>query len=224
MSRNVLVIWTARSIPPALHHFEALKADVKVWVRGHTEAEVAAWLAEFVSAPIPETAGWDDSSLVTLVPDDVVVSQAAYDAVLQTAREHPEDAASGWANVDFVSPLATVMVNPVPELCTDWPELLSVPEVAASTVPIRASWSGMTLHTMPVWMWREHPIEPHYSPPGSASDHALARSLQAAGRSIWVEPRAAVMHLKVDHTRTDTGDAWKQLNLADKRVDVEVAR
>jgi hypothetical protein len=221
----VLVIWTARSIPPALHHFEALEADVKVWVRGHTEAEVAEWLADLVSSEVEQfELDIDDSSLITLVPDDVVVSQAAYDAVLQTAREHPEDAASGWANVDFVSTLATVMVNPVPELCTDWPELLTVPEVAASTVPIRASWSGMTLHTMPVWMWREHPIVPHYSPPGSASDHALARSLQAAGRSIYVDPRAAVLHLKVDHTRTDTGDAWKRLNLVDKRVDVEVAR
>lgn len=215
---QLLVIWTARNIQPALAHFHALDTR-KVWVHGHNETEVAEWMRGLVEGGgVP---GLHDHTLISLVPDDVILSQYAYDAIVGMAGVAAAfgHAASGWTNLDFVSPQGTVMTSHVPPLGDGWLDVWSIPQIVAHPGPhIEATWTGMCCHTMPAWMWREHPIVPHYSPPGCASDHALALSLQAAERKIWVPPTAMLTHLKVDHTLTDTGDAWKQLDLTDKRV------
>ena len=216
--KRLLIVWTARRIAPAIQHFAALTGTDRVWVQGHTETEVAAWITK----NLDELAAYDT---VSLCPDDAVLSQQAYDVITQTCLRHPEDASSGWANVDFTRPLATVMVEPVPEQLTeDWYTLLTVPEVVAHDGPIRATWSGMCCHTMTPELWAEHPIRPHHPQDGgAASDHALALSLQAKGRGIIVDPRAALMHLKVDHHKVDVGEAWKRLDLHTKRVTWERA-
>ena len=216
--KRLLIVWTARSIAPCRQHFASLTGTDRVWVQGHTEVEVATWITKNLDKLAPY-------DTVSLCPDDAILSQQAYDVITDTCLRHPDDAASGWANVDFTRPTATVMVEPVPERLTeDWYTFLSIPEVVAHDGPIHASWTGMSCHTMTPELWAEHPIHPHFPHTGgAASDHALARSLQAEGKSIIVDPRAALMHLKVDHRKVDTGEAWKRLDLATKRVTWERA-
>jgi hypothetical protein len=211
--KRLLIIWTARNLAACRQHFAALTGTDRVWIQGHTEVEVAQWITKHADKLAPY-------DTVSLCPDDAILSQQAYDVITQTCHRNPEHAASGWANIDFTHPHATVMVDPVPaKLTTDWYTFLTIPQVVAHPGPIHATWTGMACHTMTPTLWAQHPIKPHHPHDGgAASDHALAVSLQSAGRNIIVDPRAALMHLKVNHLKVDTGEAWKHLDLHTKRV------
>jgi hypothetical protein len=220
MTRHLLMIWTARRIPVAHHHFQRVTGIDKLWIYGHTEYELAQAVHAFLSEH-------DEYSHATLMPDDAIVSQQALDRVLDTAAAHPDAAVGGWSNCDFTHRYANIGTTPLlqsePRSMSDYGHLLSIDEIAEREHPFPASFCGHTLFTMPRALWLDDAtrLQPLGAAPGWGSDYSQCKRLQDAGIALYVDPLAFAGHLKLDHLVADTA-GWKRLHLDDKYTVLEV--
>ncbi len=217
----LLVIWTARQIPTCHMHFRALKGIDKLWIYGHTEAELAAALPIFL-------ADHAEYTHATLIPDDGVVSQQAIDSVLNLAAEldNTPTAVGGWSNCDFTHHYTNIGITELtssePKSMRDYGSLLKIDELAEREHAFRARFCGHTLFTMPRELWLDEAtrLQPLGEAPGWGSDYNQCKRLAEAGIEVWVDPLAFVGHLKLDHLVGDTA-GWKRLYMTNKRVEWE---
>jgi hypothetical protein len=215
--KPLLMIWTARRIPVAHHHFRNLTGIPKLWIYGHTEYELADAVPAFL-AEHPEY------THATLMPDDGIVSQQALDSVLKTARQYDRSAVGGWSNCDFTRHYTNIgltkLVAPVPKSMSDYGHLLSIDELGERETPFRAQFCGHTLLTMPsdLWLHEKTRLQPIPPAPGYASDYNQCKRLSEAGIELFVDPLAFVAHLKLDHLIGDT-TGWKRLYMTDKHIE-----
>lgn len=214
--KPVVIAWGARHLAPCLDHFRRLPHSIDVLtIRGHTEGELAAALATELLLVDPDVP-------VMIAPDDLVVSAAAVEAIVD---EYVMDMGvyCGWSNVDLTHTTTNVMLaaphKPTPESAADY-DLMHVHEIATRTTPFEVGFNGFTLLTMPARMWLDDAtrLRPCGEHPGYASDWSLCYHLAQAGHKIQCVPTAFAAHLKVDYTRTDSADAWKRLDLSTKTV------
>lgn len=211
--RRLLVIWTARDIPVAQHHFRTLTNTDKLWIYGHTEHEVAHALTKFLTEH-------DEYEAISFCPDDGLLSQQAYDQIHYTHSKHPEAAISGWCNMDFTHTTAAVQTSQLSERLEYEP--LQINDVASRREPFPITWTGMVCLTMTRDLWLKVPLLPYGEDGGFASDHSTCRRLGMAGVEMLCDPLAMLVHIKIDHTAIDVYEDWKRLNLSDKRIELEV--
>lgn len=220
--KRLIVIWTARSIPTCWHHFEALTGVGKLWINSHTEWDLADALPDLLDQ-LPEY------ELVGFAPDDGIFSQQSVDRVFDTLEEKLADgpcAVGGWSNCDFTHHYTNIG-NPsyngtAPRAVADY-ELLPIEHVAAQRHPFLAGFCGHSLLAMhrTQWMHPDTRLSPLGSRPhGCMSDYSQCERLHNAGIPLWVDPRAFIGHLKLDHTVSDTS-GWKQLDMTRKVTHLE---
>jgi len=219
--KRLLVIWTARSIPTCWHHFEALTGVSKLWINSHTEFELSDALPTILD-------GLPEYELVGFAPDDGVFSQQSVDAVFDTLEAKLANgpcAVGGWSNCDFTHHYTNVG-NPewqyAPSEVADY-ALLDIADVASQREPFQAGFCGHSLLAMHREQWI-HPdtrlIPLGSRPHGCMSDYNQCHRLHTAGIPLWIDPRAFIGHLKLDHTLTDTS-GWKQLDMTRKVTHLE---
>jgi len=216
---RILVRWTARRIHPCVAHFEALTGVDQLIITGHTETELANILPSLLEQHTPSA-----NTPVMIAPDDLIVSQYAMDAVF----EHHEATgvfACGWSNVDFTHPIANVTLNPPAKPEPAGPgdyDFLPISSIASRSTPFDVGFNGMTLLTMPAWAWQAPDLRLNpcgETGPGYASDWALCRRIHEAGYTLVCVPQAFAAHMKTNYTKTDNHDAWKRVNVRDKRTE-----
>lgn len=220
--KRLLVIWTARHIPTCWHHFEALTGVGKLWINSHTEWELADALPGLLEN-LPEY------ELVGFAPDDAVFSQQSVDAVFDTLEAKLTDgpcAVGGWSNCDFTHHYTNIgdptYEHASPRDVSDY-QFHHIEHVAAQHEPFRAGFCGHSLLAMHrnQWLNPATSIEPLGTRPhGCMSDYNQCHKLHTAQIPLWIDPRAFIAHLKLDHMHTDTS-GWKQLDMTRKVTHLE---
>lgn len=213
----VVIAWGARHLTPCLEHLRRLPDTIDVLtIRGHTEGQMAEVLQV-------ELAKVDPDCPVMIAPDDLVVSAAAIEAIVDEYA-HVPGVYCGWSNVDLTHTTTNVMLNaphkPEPSSAADY-ELMHVHDIATRTEPFRVGFNGFTLLTMPARMWLDEAtrLRPCGGHPGFASDWSLCYHLAQNGIPITCVPAAFAAHLKVNYMATDTQDAWKRLDWSVQSVE-----
>src|SRR4051812_38082954 len=102
--RPLLVVMNPRRIPACLASYEKLTIDV-AYARGYTELQLVPVIAEIV-----ESTG---HSHLLVVSDDVIVSQAAVDAVLAGLHAGAAPVVTGWCNLDATDARVNLTKRPL---------------------------------------------------------------------------------------------------------------
>lgn len=210
--RALLCIMHARRMAEPLAAFEALDCD-RAWLTGYTMRELVAAHREVVDLT-PEFDAY------VMCSDDVVVTQAAWDAVVALLAEG-RPAVTGYVPLvhgsEVVNLTRSPLVGDVPvNTAYDWFTRAEV--LAHPADPVPSHFMGMSLSGMPRELWRRFPAGcfTRRTPRGHSSDFHLCRRLRDAGVPI-VAPKAAWCdHLKV--ARNARAGDWRGDALGEQRL------
>lgn len=168
----------------------------KVWLKYFTE-----WQLKSVIASVVRSSAYER---YTVISDDCIVTQRAYDSVLQLHEDtEPGAVITGFCNLDVNSNLVNLTKYPFvgsseptkesyiwysQEEIDNWPD----------TEPVTTYFAGMSLTCMSRNMWRKFPWDCFGPPLGWAADYHLALRLRDAGVSIFAPKDGFVYHTKPD--------------------------
>jgi hypothetical protein len=203
MTRTLLVVMNPRAIPECMDALRDLRGVDKAWCSYYTETQL--------EAVIPSVLAATEHDRVCLLSDDTVPTQAALDRVLELHDEHPDHGACGWVNVDAVSGLSTVQLEPLGGYAPDPRHYNLVPQAAVEALPpapIRTYFHGAVLFTMARELWQRFPFMSYN---GCASDLHQSWRLQEADIPIWTHPLAYVHHVKEKQNVLDKAPAKRLL-------------
>ena len=211
----LLAIMHPRDIPDAVAAFRAL--DIRrAWLQGYTE-----WQLQEVVRSIVDDEDIPFTHLL-MVADDVVVPQAALDAVLDLAREG-RPVVTGWCRLDATHPLVNITDG---ALMGDEPtpgayRFRRFADVVAHPSPvIETGFVGFALTCMPRAMWRAFPFGAFGGPSQSwASDFHLSRRLRDAGVPMVAARDGGCHHLKERWLEMDR-DPSKRLLIGERPATV----
>jgi hypothetical protein len=186
-----LLILNPRRIPECLISLERLPAP-KVWLENYSELELESVIPDVIRAT--------DFDYYSVVSDDCVVSQDAYEAVL--SLRSPEYVATGYCNLDTLSDHASLITKPLPETGENfqvedyaWMTLDEVRNFDSEIVP--SFFAGMAFTTMHRDMWTRFPwtVYGRFAR-GWAADSHLAQRLYASHVRIFAHKWGMIYHTK----------------------------
>ena len=192
--RPLLVILNPRNIEACMDAFAELHID-KAYVRGYTEAEIAADAWDRVMAM-----KWADP--ISIVSDDTIVTQRAVSTVLALHSMYPRWCVTGWCPLAEGHDLCNLSRNKLPEGPPNEGsyDFLTCDEARADRGGqlISSSFAGMALTTMSRELWERFPFDVYGGQNGwgFASDYHLSYRLQQAGVSIVSHRDAEIRHVK----------------------------
>lgn len=181
-----------------------------MWLTNFTELELEQVIPEVLASE--EMKNFTHFSVVS---DDCVVSQDAFDAVSVFAELGDDAVYTGYVNCDVTSDFASITRRPFegngsPNVESyDWMLLNDVR--AHRSQLIRTHFAGFTFTTMSRSLWERFPWEcfGRSETTGWASDYSLALRLRDAGVPIWAVKDGFIYHTKLN---------WTQVGLEGRRA------
>ena len=211
----VLAVMNPRQIPECIQSLEALEIRT-VWLSNYTE-----WELQDVIAGVVNDESHQFSHLI-LTADDVVVSQAALDAVLHVARQG-DPVVTGYCRLDETHPEVNITRRPlmgdvpVPGAYDFW-SFIEVEEWPGEVLP--TGFVGFALTCMTREMWREFPFGVFGSHQQSwSSDFHLSKRLRDAGVPMVAAAGGYVVHVKETWNRLDQAH-HKRLLIGERPAEV----
>lgn len=201
---TLLLILNPRELPMCLLTLDRLDCP-KVWLSYFTEWELRGVIANIIN-----TTSYDR---YVIVSDDCIVSQDAYDAVLDLHDRinYTKVVTTGYCNLDVSSPLVNLTKEPFrdsrapDEGSYDWYSMKEVTDLSNGG-PIWTGFAGIAFTCMSRDMWLEFPWDCYGKPRGWAADYHLALRLRDAGVPIWAPKNGFIYHTKknwLDHSTTE---------------------
>jgi GT2 family glycosyltransferase len=145
-----------------------------------------------------------DCNYLCLIPDDVVINQAAWDKLIEAAKTGKYDVISGVCNQKCDSDYAINQSNITMDIIPDWavldPETIDslwvkIDELPQSDEPIKVAFSGF-----PVMFVKKEVLERvgefTADDQGFNRDVQFCKKLKKAGINIYCVPTAQFLHLK----------------------------
>lgn len=193
--KSCLLIMNGREIPECVDAFKALKIP-KIWLRAYRTSVLGQAATDAISSTS------FDNYLIN--SDDTIPTQAALDAVLETAERH--EVCSGWCNVSPDKNLAALILQ---KLTSEPPTERSYPfitldEVAKLPEEFEAHFTGNCFFSMRRNLWDRFPMVYYrkkilWTRYGRyrfhGSDYSWAFRLQQAEIPIIVKKSGFVLHL-----------------------------
>lgn len=191
---TLLIIMNPRLIPDCIEALDALDVD-KVWATCFTETEL-----ESVIPGIIESTNYSRYSIIS---DDTIPTQAAFDTVLDIHNDHPNSVACGWVNIDSVSNLSTYhpqqLAGSMPSI--DAYRFETIDTARRMNGIQRTYFHAMVFATMNKELWQRYPFK---SFQGHASDLHQCVRLQRDNIPIFTSRECYVHHVKEVRDRLDT--------------------
>lgn len=197
--KNLLIILKVREIEHVLASYRNYKMN-RVFIAGYKESELED-LGIFSS--VIQEASQKGYTHISVISDDGLITDKAFDKVLEMAKENP--VVTAFCKIDKNTTLVNLskspLIQPQPYDLQDY-NLFDYSELPADT-NIRTYFTGMALTTMPIELWKMFPFQCYrvaHSPNGYASDYHLSKRLQDAGIPIYTHKDTEVIHEKERHS------------------------
>ncbi len=194
---DLLIVLNPRQIAECLLTLRALKID-QAWCTGYTEHQLQPVIADLVEQHAYEH--------YIVVPDDVIPTQPALDAV-RAALAAGQPVVTGYCNLDTsgddrVNITRSPLTEPRTMASYDFYTQRQVDQYRAELVPTH--FVGFALTGMSRPLWQRYPFQA-YGSPGCSSDYHLSRRLAADGVPMVAPKRGRVHHVKdrVNHLDSD---------------------
>lgn len=203
VGNSLLLILNPRELPTCLMGLERLECP-KVWLSYFTEWELRDVIAEVIRVT--------DYERYTIISDDCVVCQAAYDDVVQLHTDLGGEAVTtGFCNLDLSSEYVNITTEPFQdsrppdEGSYRWWTLDEVRNWDEGE-PVPSGFAGMSFTCMSKEQWQQFPWDCYGAPRGWAADYHLALRLRDAGVPIFAPKTGFVFHTKknwLDHSTNE---------------------
>lgn len=205
MDSTLLIIMNPRDIGECITALNRLDVD-KAWASYYTETQL-----ERVVADIINTTNYDRYSIIT---DDTIPSQRAFDEVLRIHDNYPDAVACGWVNIDASCGLSTYHPNELRGTgpSNDTYQFATLAEAHTMRGINRTFFHAQTFATMSRELWLKYPFGSYN---GCASDLHQCVRLQADNIPIYTSANAYVYHVKEVRNQLDQG-AGKQLLIGER--------
>ena len=201
--RNLLIILKVRELDYVLASYRNYNIS-RVFIAGYRESELED-LGIF--SLVVEQAKQKDYTHISVVSDDGLINNKAFDKVIQMAKKYPVSTA--FCKIDRKSTLVNLakssLIPTIPAVLDDY-NLFDYSELK-DDLDIRTYFTGMALTTMSVDLWQQFPFKcfrASNSPNGYASDYFLSKRLQDANIPIFTHKDTEIIHEK-EVNSTDIG-------------------
>lgn len=201
--KNLLIILKVRQLDYVLASYRNYNIS-RVFIAGYKESELEN-LGIF--SYVVEQAKEKGYTHISVVSDDGLINNKAFDKVLEMANKYPVTTA--FCKIDRRSTLVNLAKSPliqtIPAALDDY-NLFDYSEIK-NDVDILTYFTGMALTTMSIDLWQQFPFKcfrASYSPNGYASDYFLSKRLQDASIPIFTHKDTEIIHEK-DVNSTDIG-------------------
>ena len=195
--RVAIMVMRARDIEDSLKSIQALPYS-KVWVEYHREKEIQKIFPQVLGQALER--GY--SHLAIISDDGIVDDPEAADAIFTAALSH--QVVCGWCydsreQDEYPVPLTNMSKKPLDaSTIVKKIDQMSVDEILNGPPLFRTYFSGLSLHTMSLDLWRKYPFQCYmnsHSGGGRASDFHICKRLQDAGIEITAVREGKIRHL-----------------------------
>jgi len=196
--KNLLIILKVRALDHVIQSYRNYNMN-RVFIAGYRETELEDM---GIFASVIEQAKEKGYTHVSVISDDGLITNKAFDKVLELSNRYPVSTA--FCKIDKRSTLVNLARAPLiqeqPYSLDDY-HLYEYNDLPGDD--IKTYFTGLALTTMPIQLWQEFPFRCYradYSQNGYASDYFLSKRLQDAGISIYTHRDTEVVHEKELHS------------------------
>ena len=197
--KNLLLILKVRQIDYVLNSYRNYNMN-RVFVCGYKESELEDM---GIFSSIVQQAKEKGYTHISVVSDDGLINNKAFDKVLELSKKYPVTTA--FCKIDKKSTLVNLAKSPLisnkPYSLGDY-NLYDYSELP-NNQDIKTYFTGMALTTMSIDLWQQFPFKCYrvsHAPNGYASDYYLSKRLQDSGIPIFTHIDTEIIHEKEAHS------------------------